>query len=130
MSFRRLECRKLIGGEDAFAYGLVHDLRSRAPLTLPKKKMTTSTTVLQESLERHNSTFEALLELIPPKYYLVSKLTDEQVHSKKKFMQGHSIYHCDHRAGRFKVPEAQQETKSTQAGRQGGFQEGQERESS
>jgi 60S ribosome biogenesis protein Rrp14 len=39
----------------------------------------TSSTVLKESLERHNDIFESLLKLIPPKYYLVSELTEEQV---------------------------------------------------
>ena len=34
---------------------------------------------LQSSLERHNATFERLLNLIPAKYYLVQELTDEQV---------------------------------------------------
>ncbi|KZP06056.1 hypothetical protein FIBSPDRAFT_805242, partial [Athelia psychrophila] len=34
--------------------------------------MPTSPAVLQKSLERHNETFESLLKLIPPKYYIVS----------------------------------------------------------
>ena len=34
---------------------------------------------LQASLERHNATFEALLNLIPAKYYLIQELSDEQV---------------------------------------------------
>ncbi len=34
---------------------------------------------LQASLERHNATFEALLNLIPAKYYLVQELSEEQV---------------------------------------------------
>ncbi|KAF7798183.1 hypothetical protein EIP86_009400 [Pleurotus ostreatoroseus] len=37
---------------------------------------------LQASLERHNATFEALLNLIPAKYYLVQELSDEQIASK------------------------------------------------
>lgn len=43
--------------------------------------MTTSMTVLQESLERHNDTFETLLKLIPAKYYL-AKDPDDQVGQK------------------------------------------------
>lgn len=42
--------------------------------------MPTSANDLQASLEKHNEAFETLLNLIPPKYYLVQELTDEQVH--------------------------------------------------
>ena len=41
--------------------------------------MPTSANELQASLEKHNEAFETLLNLIPPKYYLVQELTDEQV---------------------------------------------------
>ncbi|KAI0943630.1 hypothetical protein AcW1_002748 [Taiwanofungus camphoratus] len=44
--------------------------------------MPTSTTVLQDSLEKHNETFETLLKLIPAKYYLVHEETEEQIASK------------------------------------------------
>jgi hypothetical protein len=37
---------------------------------------------LKRSLEAHNDAFEALLGLIPPQYYLVQDLTEEQVKSR------------------------------------------------
>jgi hypothetical protein len=40
--------------------------------------MPTSAADLQSSLERHNATFEALLTLIPPKYYIVNDSPDNQ----------------------------------------------------
>lgn len=43
--------------------------------------MPTPTDVLQASLEKHNATFEALLNLIPAKYYLVQQLSEEQASS-------------------------------------------------
>ncbi|EJF61728.1 SURF6-domain-containing protein [Dichomitus squalens LYAD-421 SS1] len=44
--------------------------------------MPTATSVLQESLERHNEVFESLLKLIPAKYYLVHEDTEAQYASK------------------------------------------------
>ncbi|GJE86390.1 RRP14 and SURF6 domain-containing protein [Phanerochaete sordida] len=44
--------------------------------------MATATSVLQASLEAHNATFEALLNLIPARYYLVQELSEEQIASK------------------------------------------------
>lgn len=41
--------------------------------------MVTSIDVLQSSLERHNATFETLLNLIPAKYYFVQEVSEEQV---------------------------------------------------
>ena len=41
--------------------------------------MPTATSVLQESLERHNEVFESLLKLIPAKYYLVQDDAEAQV---------------------------------------------------
>ena len=41
--------------------------------------MPTSTSVLQESLEKHNEVFESLLKLIPAKYYLVHDDADAHV---------------------------------------------------
>ena len=42
--------------------------------------MQTSPEVLRESLQRHNDTFESLLRLIPPQYYLVNDgANDHQV---------------------------------------------------
>ena len=43
------------------------------------KKMPTSPEELRASLEGHNAEFEALLRLIPAKYYLVPEDTAEQV---------------------------------------------------
>lgn len=40
--------------------------------------MPTSPAVLQSSLERHNATFESLLKLIPPKYYIVNDGPNDQ----------------------------------------------------
>lgn len=48
--------------------------------------MPTSPSELQESLERHNETFESLLKLIPAKYYIVKDGADEQV-SKDIFVR-------------------------------------------
>ncbi|KAG8980768.1 hypothetical protein FRB93_009009 [Tulasnella sp. JGI-2019a] len=42
--------------------------------------------VLRESIQRHNATFERLLSLIPPKYYLERKETDE-VQWRTKFQK-------------------------------------------
>ncbi|CAL1709760.1 unnamed protein product [Somion occarium] len=44
--------------------------------------MPTPIDVLQSSLEAHNATFEALLNLIPARYYLVQELSEEQIASK------------------------------------------------
>ncbi|EGO01355.1 hypothetical protein SERLA73DRAFT_179541 [Serpula lacrymans var. lacrymans S7.3] len=44
--------------------------------------MPTSADVLRVSLEAHNDTFEALLRLIPPQYYLVKDGANDQVQSK------------------------------------------------
>lgn len=41
--------------------------------------MPTATSVLQESLEKHNQVFESLLKLIPAKYYLVQDDAEAQV---------------------------------------------------
>lgn len=40
--------------------------------------MPTPTTVLQQSLEKHNDTFETLLKLIPARFYLVHEESEEQ----------------------------------------------------
>jgi hypothetical protein len=40
--------------------------------------MPTSPAELQSSLERHNATFESLLSLIPPKYYIINDGADDQ----------------------------------------------------
>lgn len=41
--------------------------------------MSSSTSAIQSSLERHNDTFESLLKLIPAKYYLAKDPADDQV---------------------------------------------------
>lgn len=41
--------------------------------------MPTPVAVLRASLEKHNDTFESLLNLIPPQYYIVNEETEEQV---------------------------------------------------
>ena len=41
--------------------------------------MSTSIDIIRDSLEKHNATFESLLNLIPAKYYLVQDLSEEQV---------------------------------------------------
>ncbi|KAI0252739.1 surfeit locus protein 6-domain-containing protein [Lactifluus subvellereus] len=49
--------------------------------------MPTATSILQASLEKHNKTFETLLSLIPPKYYLVHDDNNDQpskYHKNKK----------------------------------------------
>jgi hypothetical protein len=45
--------------------------------------MPTSVDVLRASIEAHNDTFEALLRLIPPKYYLVK---DEDADGAVRFL--------------------------------------------
>lgn len=41
--------------------------------------MPTPAAVLRASLEKHNNTFESLLKLIPPQYYIVNEETEAQV---------------------------------------------------
>jgi hypothetical protein len=43
-----------------------------------RSSMPTSTADLRSSLEQHNATFESLLTLIPPKYYIVNDGPDNQ----------------------------------------------------
>ncbi|KIJ54647.1 hypothetical protein M422DRAFT_24552 [Sphaerobolus stellatus SS14] len=43
---------------------------------------TTPAATLQESLQKHNETFEGLLKLIPAKHYLVRDLDEEEIASK------------------------------------------------
>lgn len=40
--------------------------------------MPTSLNTIRDSLEKHNATFESLLNLIPARYYLVQELSEEQ----------------------------------------------------
>ena len=51
----------------------------KAPHTGNTGAMVTPPDVLRASLERHNATFETLLNLIPARYYLVQELSEEQV---------------------------------------------------
>lgn len=83
--------------------------------------MPTPADVLTASLEAHNATFGTLLSLIPAKYYLVQELSEEQV-CMRTFIRCYVLtsavlVDC------FKVPEKQQEAKSTQAGDQRGVEE-------
>lgn len=64
--------------------------------------MPTAPSELQASLERHNKTFESLLNLIPPKYYIVKDGADEQVGSDHAFI---FVKLNRHSAGTFQVPE-------------------------
>lgn len=48
--------------------------------------MSTMASTLQLSLEKHNATFETLLNLIPAKYYLVQELSEEQVRNFLLYM--------------------------------------------
>lgn len=61
-----------------------HELSPNREITIfllaYQNKMPTSPTELQASLERHNHTFESLLNLIPPKYYIVNDDDDGNVH--------------------------------------------------
>lgn len=41
--------------------------------------MPTPAAILRTSLEKHNDTFESLLKLIPPQYYIVNEETEAQV---------------------------------------------------
>ena len=86
--------------------------------------MPTPAATLRASLERHNATFEALLKLIPAKYYIVQDQSEEQVLLPATFI--HPFFHlsmCTFQPG-FKIPETQQEAESTQTGYQRGDQEG------
>lgn len=87
--------------------------------------MPTSAAVLRASLEKHNNTFETLLKLIPPQYYIVNEETEAQV---RRLSAAHfPVSHPPAFLGSVQVPEAQQETKGPQAGYQGGVEEGQTR---
>jgi len=82
--------------------------------------MPTATTTLRASLERHNDTFESLLRLIPAQYYIVNEETEEQVSFLSKLIPEFLRHRS---SGCFKIPEAQQETKDTQAGHKRGLKE-------
>ncbi|KAF8898713.1 surfeit locus protein 6-domain-containing protein [Infundibulicybe gibba] len=74
--------------------------------------MTTATSVLKNSLERHNDTFEALLKLIPARYYIVQDQTEEQAaskyqkHSKKSKAPKQAIKEASKKAKREKLDPA------------------------
>jgi hypothetical protein len=69
------------GASSAFSH---HKLALPRPLLLTVSAMSTSTftptppDVFRASLERHNATFEALLNLIPARFYLIKEETEEQ----------------------------------------------------
>lgn len=50
--------------------------------------MPTPAATLRASLEKHNDTFESLLKLIPPKYYIVEDHTVEQVRALRSRLFG------------------------------------------
>lgn len=75
--------------------------------------MPTPTDVLQASLEKHNATFEALLNLIPAKYYLVQQLSEEQASSSCGSTLTYQRFNTGLDVDCFEVPEEQQETKGT-----------------
>lgn len=70
--------------------------------------MPTPPTTLKASLEKHNDTFEALLKLIPAKYYIVQDQTEEQAskyqkHSKKQKAPKQAIKEASKKAKRDKL---------------------------
>ncbi|KAE9405621.1 hypothetical protein BT96DRAFT_1015581 [Gymnopus androsaceus JB14] len=77
---------------------------------------TTPVSDLKSSLERHNDTFEALLKLIPAKYYLVQELTEEQAaskfqkNSKKQKAPKQAIKEATKKAKKDKLDPANQKT--------------------
>jgi hypothetical protein len=80
--------------------------------------MLTPVAVLRASLEKHNDTFESLLKLIPPQYYIVNEDTEEQVRALATSCMPQPTY-LSFRTfllGCVEVPETQQEKQSAQAG--------------
>ncbi|KAJ7072195.1 surfeit locus protein 6-domain-containing protein [Mycena amicta] len=71
--------------------------------------MATSSSVLQASLEAHNDTFEALIRLIPTKYYIQPELSEEQAaskyqkHSKKQKAPKQAVKEASKKARREKL---------------------------
>ncbi|KAM5532998.1 hypothetical protein V8D89_013340 [Ganoderma adspersum] len=78
--------------------------------------MPTSTSVLQESLEKHNEVFESLLKLIPAKYYLVHDDADAhyaskyQKNSKKQKAPKQAIKEASKKAKKDKLDPANNKT--------------------
>ncbi|KAL0566569.1 hypothetical protein V5O48_015445, partial [Marasmius crinis-equi] len=78
--------------------------------------MTTPLPTLRTSLEKHNDTFESLLKLIPPRYYLVQDLTEEQIaskfqkNSKKQKAPKQAIKEASKKARKDKLDPANQKT--------------------
>ncbi|KAG6906767.1 hypothetical protein DXG01_012243 [Tephrocybe rancida] len=73
--------------------------------------MVTAPATLRTSLEAHNDTFEALLRLIPAKYYIVQDQTEEQAskyqkHSKNKKAPKQAIKEATKRGKREKLDPA------------------------
>ena len=88
--------------------------------------MSTPQDVLRTSIETHNDTFESLLKLIPPKYYLVNEDDPDTAVRSGKYHISRSWIRlvCP---GHQQIPKTQQEQKSTQASGQRGVQESQTR---
>ncbi|GLB41144.1 putative 60S ribosome biogenesis protein Rrp14 [Lyophyllum shimeji] len=73
--------------------------------------MPTPAATLRASLQKHNDTFESLLELIPAKYYIVQDHTEEQAskyqkHSKKQNAPKQAIKEASRKAKREKLDPA------------------------
>ncbi|KAF9484252.1 hypothetical protein BDN70DRAFT_872743 [Pholiota conissans] len=74
--------------------------------------MPTPAAILRASLEKHNDTFESLLKLIPPQYYIVNDETEEQAaskyqkHSKKSKAPKQAIKEASKKAKREKLDPA------------------------
>ncbi|KAF8836254.1 SURF6-domain-containing protein [Paxillus ammoniavirescens] len=79
--------------------------------------MPTSVDVLRVSIEAHNDTFEALLRLIPPKYYLVKDEDEDgaapskyQKHSKNQKTPKQAVKEASKKARREKLDPANQKS--------------------
>ena len=83
--------------------------------------MPTPPAVLQKSLERHNETFESLLKLIPPKYYIVSDGPNDLVRAFLLIgIFTNAKMKCLRYLGIFEVLEEQQKQEGPKAGCKGG----------
>ncbi|KAK7435409.1 hypothetical protein VKT23_019671 [Stygiomarasmius scandens] len=86
-------------------------------MATPKKTTTTPLPELKASLEKHNDTFESLLRLIPPQYYIVEELTEEQelsklqrINAKKQKAPKQAIKEATKKARKEKLDPANQKT--------------------
>ncbi|KAF5372578.1 hypothetical protein D9758_005128 [Tetrapyrgos nigripes] len=86
-------------------------------MTTTKTTTTTPPAELKASLEKHNDTFESLLKLIPPQYYIVEDLTEEQElsrlqrkNAKKQKAPKQAIKEATKKARKEKLDPANQKT--------------------